>query len=186
MNTILVGHVALTSQSLVALGIGATFLAACASLSAYRRTFRVLDVPLAVAIGAAQILAVIWAVPTGGSGLGVVGLSWIFLAFLAGYALWRLAGGRPLRHWPWHRFGMLASLAVFLTDFGVALLMPVTPGHAWELGGAGARDALALLPPTLTAAFGALLSCGAPFTICAGECRKANRCRFGLDGGGTR
>jgi hypothetical protein len=178
----LVGHLAVTTNSLVALGLLTLHLGICAAFSVTRRSFGWLDIPLCIGLATVQIVAVIAFVPPGGGGLNMVFLAWPLLLFLSGYGLWRVAGGVPLRHWPWHRFGMVAGLTVLLVDVGVGLLMPVPAGRIWQLGGAGLLDALAMLPPVLTMVFWGLLDCDSPMTFCCGECRNANRCRFGLDG----
>ena len=175
-----VGHFIVTTASLPALCALSAFLGTCGWLSIRRRSFGLADLPFVLVLTAIQTIAAIFFVPVGGSGIGVFTLSWPFLGFLVGYGIWRVAGGMPLRHWPWHRFGLMAGLTIFTVDVAIGVIMPVAPGHAWVLGGAGALDALTLLPPVLTLIYWGLLDCSSPMVFCCKECRTANQCRAGL------
>jgi len=123
--------------------------------------------------------------PLKGGGIGVTGftLIWPLVIFLAGYCIWRLAGGAPLRNWPWYRFGLLTTLTILLADLGKAFLeAPPTTSRIWVIGGAGLRDALVMAPLALTGVFFWLLDCRSPLVFCSHKCRDQDRCRFGLDG----
>lgn len=176
------GNLAVTMDSLAALMVAFAWIGTCVVLSIRRRRLHLLDVPFAAVLAVAQVAAAIAVIPPGVDGLGPIPLSWPFVTFIVGYGVWRIAGGPPLRDWPWYRFGMLSAVTIILADIGVGAVMPIAPGHAWTLGGAGLRDSLALLPPFLTLTFWGLLDCRSPMTFCSGTCRNANRCRFGLDG----
>lgn len=138
-----------------------------------------LDLPIIAGIVAVQFVAAIIVLTPGSlSGISVLTLAWVFLLFMIGYGIWRVAGGQPLHGWPWPRFGFSVTLTIFLTDCAIGMVMPTEPGRAWILGGAGWRDALILLPPFLTGAFWLILDCRSPMVFCSKKCRTANACQF--------
>lgn len=178
------GQVGLSTCSIPSLLAVPLYLSVCGWLTLRDRLLGWRDAALLLGL----VAVVCWvgmAQPLKDGGYGVAGftLIWPFLVFMAGYGIWRLAGGAPLRRWPWYRFGLLATLTVLLADLAKAFLdAPPAHSNVWVIGGAGLRDALVMGPPVLVAIFFGLLDCRSPLVFCSRKCRDQNRCRFRLDG----
>lgn len=177
------GDLAITTRSIPALLAVPIYLLVCLVLCIRRRTFSWKD-PLIVA---GLVVIQLGLQKTGGvsdeaSGLPGYALLMPFMLFLGAYAIWRLAGKKPLENWPWPRFGLVATMTMLLTDIGMAMLTPAASGKVWQLGGACMKDALLIGPPFVMLIFYGLLDCRSSWVFCSQKCVRLGRCRFGMDG----
>ena len=174
---------AITTRSLPALLVVPLYLGVCLTLCLRRRTLGWIDPLIVLGIVALQLaVARVQSVAEGAAGLAGYTLLAPIMLFLAGYAVWRLAGLKPLERWPWPRFGLVTTLALLITDIAIALTTPVALGKVWQLGGACFRDALVIGPPFVAMVFYWLLDCHSSLVFCSQKCVRIGRCRFGLDG----
>lgn len=181
----LYGDLAITTRAIPSLIALPLYLTVCLFLCARRKTWHWSDPLLACAIALVQVmLQKTSTVEVGAAGLSGAALLMPFMIFMAAYAVWRLAGKKPLENWPWPRFGMLATTTILLTDIGVALLTPVAPGKVWQIGGACMKDALLVGPPFIMLVYYGLLDCRSSWVFCSNKCVKLGKCRFGMDGKG--
>jgi len=183
------GDLAITTRSIPSLIMAPVYLGVCLGLSIRHRVLGWADWIVVGGFVLLQLLLLRTAdVINGAMGLPGYALLAPFMVFLAGYAVWRLAGGKPLARWPWYRFGFVSTAALLLADIGMAVLTPAAPGKVWQLGGACFRDALLLGPPFLVVVFYGLLDCHSSWVFCSRQCVRLGRCRFGMDGknGGCR
>lgn len=177
------GDLAITTRSVPALLAVPIYLLVCLILCIRRRTFSWKDPFIVAGLVALQLgLQKTGVVTDEAAGLPGYALLMPFMLFLGGYAIWRLAGKKPLENWPWPRFGLVATMTMLLTDIGMALLTPATPGKVWQLGGACMKDALLIGPPFVMLIFYGLLDCRSSWVFCSQKCVRLGRCRFGMDG----
>lgn len=177
------GDVAITTRSIPSILAVPIYTIVCLYLCWKHRTIGWADLVIVLAITALQLF-VLETTTVDGQAAGLPGYALLgpFMIFLAGYAIWRLAGQKPLSAWPWPRVGLVVTLTLLLTDIGVAMLTPVEPGKVWQLGGACWRDALFVGPPFVMMVYYWLLDCRSPLVFCSQKCVKLGRCRFGMDG----
>jgi hypothetical protein len=177
------GDLAITTRSIPSVLIVPIYLLTCLVLCVRRRTLGWIDPLIVAGVVAIQLLLLRpGGVMDGAAGLPGYALLAPFMLFLAGYAVWRLAGQKPLANWPWPRFGLVTTLALLLADIGVALITPAAPGKVWQLGGACLQDALLIGPPFMMIVFYGLLDCHSSWVFCSQKCVRIGRCRFGQDG----
>lgn len=175
---------AITTHSLPSVLLVPIYLAVCLVLCIRRRTLAWTDALIVSGVVAVQL---VFLRPSGvGGAVGLPGYMLLapFMLFLAGYAIWRLAGKTPLVKWPWPRFGLVTTATLLITDIGVALIAPAAPGRVWQLGGACLQDALLVGPPFAMIIFYGLLDCRSSWVFCNQKCVRLGRCRFGMDGKG--
>lgn len=179
------GDLAITTRSIPSLLMVPVYLLVCLTLSIRKRTLGWEDPLIVAGIVATQLIVLkTGVVSDGATGLPGYALLAPFMIFLAGYAVWRLAGQRPLSNWPWPRFGLVVTLAMLITDIGVALLTPAAVGKVWQLGGACMKDALLIGPPFAMLIYYGLLDCRSSWVFCSQKCVRIGRCRYGMDGKG--
>ena len=180
------GDLAITSRSIPSLLAIPVYLLTCLVLCVRRRSLGWIDPLIVAGVVALQVAVLKTDLVTDGSAQGLPGYALLapFMLFLAGYACWRVAGGRPLTGWPWPRFGLVATLSLLLADIGVALLTPAASGKVWQLGGACLTDALFIGPPFVMIVFYGLLDCRSSWVFCSQKCVRLGQCRFGMDGKG--
>lgn len=179
----LYGDLAITTRSIPSALAIPVYLLICLVLCIRRRTLGWVDPLIVVALVGVQLaLQRTGLVGEGAAGLPGYSLLMPFMLFLGGYAIWRLAGRKPLENWPWPRFGLVATLTLLLTDIGIALMTPVAAGKVWQLGGACMKDALLIGPPFVMIVFYGLLDCRSSWVFCSQKCVRLGRCRFGMDG----
>ena len=180
------GDLAITSRSIPSLLAIPVYLLTCLVLCVRRRSLGWIDPLIVAGVVALQVAVLNTGLVTDGAAKGLPGYALLapFMLFLAGYACWRVAGGKPLTGWPWPRFGLVATLSLLLTDIGVALLTPAADGKVWQLGGACLTDALFIGPPFVMIVFYGLLDCRSSWVFCSQKCVRLGQCRFGMDGKG--
>lgn len=177
------GDLAITTRSIPSVIAIPIYLAVCFFLCVRRRTFGWYDPFIVVALVGIQLsIQRTGVVSNEASGLPGYALLMPFMFFLAGYASWRVAGGKPLANWPWPRFGLVATLTLLLTDIGMAMQTPAAEGKVWQIGGACMQDALLIGPPFVMLIFYGLLDCKSSWVFCSQKCVRIGRCRFGMDG----
>lgn len=177
------GDLAITTRSLPSVLAVPIYLLVCLVLCIRRRTIGLVDPLIVFGLVAGQLAVLKTGVVTdGAAGLPGYALLAPFMIFLAGYAVWRLAGQKPLANWPWPRFGLVATLTLLLSDIGIALMTPAAAGKVWQLGGACMKDALLIGPPFVMIVFYWLLDCRSSMVFCSQKCVRLGRCRFGMDG----
>lgn len=179
------GDLAITTQSIPSLIMVPIYLAVFLVISLRHRSIGWADALIVAGFVFIQLFMLrTGEVINGATGLPGYALLAPFMIFLAGYATWRVAGGKPLARWPWYRFGLVCTVALLLADIGIAVITPVAPGKVWQLGGACFRDALLVGPPFLVVVFYGLLDCHSSWVFCNQKCVRLGRCRFGMDGKG--
>lgn len=179
----LYGDLAITTRSIPSLLAVPVYILVCLALCIRRRTMGWIDPLIVAGLVVAQVgMLKTDLVTDGATGLPGYTLLAPFMLFLAGYAVWRLAGQKPLEQWPWPRFGLVATLTLLLSDIGIALVTPVAAGKVWQLGGACMKDALLIGPPFMMLVFYGLLDCRSSWVFCSQKCVRLGRCRFGMDG----
>ena len=180
------GDLAITSRSIPSLLAIPVYLLTCLVLCVRRRSLGWIDPLIVAGVVALQVAVLNTGLVTDGAAKGLPGYALLapFMLFLAGYACWRVAGGKPLTGWPWPRFGLVATLSLLLADIGVALLTPAADGKVWQLGGACLTDALFIGPPFVMIVFYGLLDCRSSWVFCSQKCVRLGQCRFGMDGKG--
>ena len=181
----LYGDLAITTRSIPSVLLFPIYILVCLTLCIRRRTIGWIDPVIVAGLVALQLgIQKTGVVSAEASGLPGYALLMPFMVFLAGYAIWRLAGKKPLENWPWPRFGLVTALTMLITDVGVALMTPVAAGKVWQLGGACLKDALLIGPPFVMVVFYGLLDCRSSWVFCSQKCVRLGRCRFGMDGKG--
>lgn len=177
------GDLAITSRSIPSVLAVPIYLGVCLYLCIRRRTIGWVD-PVIIALAVLLQLSILktGVVADGAAGLAGYLLLAPYVIFLFGYGAWRLAGRKPLATWPWPRFGLVTTIALLLTDIGVAMMTPAASGKVWQIGGACMQDALLLGPPFIMLVYYWLLDCRSDWVFCSQKCVSIGRCRFGMDG----
>lgn len=170
------GPLAITSNSLPSLVAIPVVVLLCLWLSARAGAVRATDAVIVLCVGTIQVAVMPFVTRGTVSQFSIFSLSWPILGFLSGYATWRVSGLRPLRGWPWYRFGLVVALLLLYVDVASAFRIPPAPGRIWQLGGAGLLDTLVLGPPFFMLVFYGLLDCHSPLVFCSRRCRDAKRC----------
>lgn len=172
------GNLVVSFESVPALALWCLTVIVCARRLHASRFGALAPLALGCVVALLQGLAAIILLKPAGAGLSAPWLGGSFALWVVAYAIARWAGVTPLARWPWYRFGLAAAIGVLVTDVIVGVVLPAGAGRAWILGGAGWRDALAVLPAFLAGAYYLLNDCGSPWAICHRSCRDVGLCRL--------